>query len=266
MTTHPAAVDLWTRYARHAEIMLSAGQAPSVARRPGSFLVLSGAPHVDLNQAAIFGDGDRRDAQAIVEAASAADVPCLLAVSSTVRDDVSDTLRDGGFDAAPELEALFYAPVPPAVGPSAFQVRQASNAEDRLGIERVFAGSHGYDPALVASMWGPALLDRTDVGGWVAWDDDEPVSCVFVTRVGRSLGVFDMMTPARHRRRGAARAVLTQALSDASAWGDPTDAIAFWATPLGRPLYESLGFTVADTMAVWTLGASPEDLAAVGVG
>ena len=39
---------------------------------------------------------------AIVDAALAADVPLLLAVSSSVRDDVSETLLRGGFVAAAE--------------------------------------------------------------------------------------------------------------------------------------------------------------------
>lgn len=257
---------LWRIYARHAEAVLSAGPAPRTIIQPGSFVAMSGAPHVDLNQAVIFGAGDRRDAGAIADAAQRADVPCLLGISSTVRDDVSGVLRDAGFEPLLEREALFFAPAVPPTGPSAFQVRRAMTARDRAGIEGIFAASHEYDPDLVSSMWGPRLLDRDDVGGWVAWDGEEPVSCVFVTRVGGSLGFFDMMTPARHRRRGAARAVLTQALADAAGLGDPPDAIVFWSSPFGRPLYESLGFSVADTLDVWTLGASPEDLAAVGAG
>jgi hypothetical protein len=31
-------------------------------------------------------------------------------------------------------------------------------------------------------------------------------------------------------------------------------------------MYESMGFAVADGVDVWTYGASPEDLAAVGTG
>jgi predicted acetyltransferase len=75
-----------------------------------------------------------------------------------------------------------------------------------------------------------------------------------------------MMTSPRHRRRGAARAVLTQALADTATDGGSVETTVFWSTPLGRPLYESLGFEVADHLTVWTLGASPEDMAAVGSG
>ena len=59
---------------------------------------------------------------------------------------------------------------------------------------------------------------------------------------------------------------LTQALADASSEGEPVDSIVFWSTPLGRPLYESLGFVVADSLDVWTFRASKEDMAAVGSG
>jgi GNAT superfamily N-acetyltransferase len=258
---------LWRTYGRHAEAMLSAGPSPAPTRSDDHFLVFSGAPHVDLNQAVLFGDADRTTADSIVAAVQAADLPCLLGVSSTVRDEVGDALRAGGFDRMSQREAMFHAEGPPAVGPSAFQVGRVRTAEDRAAIQQVLLGAHDYRQDLVAEMWGPALLDRPDVDGWVAWDSAEPVSCAFVTRVGRSLSVFDMMTPPRHRRRGAGRAVLATALTEAWTWdGIDADYVAFWASPAGRPMYESMGFAVADDVDVWTYGASPEDLAAVGTG
>jgi len=266
MSGIPAAADLWRVYGHHAEAMLSAGPAPSSARREGSFIALSGGPHVDLNQAAIFGDGDRRDARAIVDATTAAGVPCLLAVSSTVRDDVSGTLLAGGFVRATEPELLFFGSAAPPIETSAFEVRRVQADVDHAGLGRIFAEAHGYEDELVTSMWGPALLDRPDVEGWIAWDGDDPVSCVFVTHEKTTLAFFDMMTPPRHRRRGAARAVLTHALAEASARVGGADSIVFWSTPLGRPLYESLGFVGADQLDVWTLGASAEDMANVGSG
>ncbi len=247
--------------------MLATGPAPAVTRSDVSFVVISGAPHVDLNQAAIFGDGDRRAAHDIVGIVHAADVPCLLGVSSTVEDDVSSALGAGGFEALNQREALFIAHEPPPVGPSAFQVRRIRSDDDRVGALRVLIEAHDYDPDLVAAMWGPALLDRPDVGGWVAWDGADRVSCAYVTRVGRTLSVFDMVTPPRHRRRGAGRAVFANALAEAWTWGGTdADHVAFWASPAGRPMYESMGFAVADDIDVWAFGASPEDLAAVGAG
>lgn len=267
MTHHRTAPDLWHTYGRHAAAMLSAGPSPATTHSDRHFVVLSGAPHVDLNQAVLFGEADRQTAERIAAVVQAADVPCLLGVSSTVRDDVTHALREGGFEAMTQREAMFYADEPPAVGPTAFQVRRVRTAEDRAGAQHVLLETHDYHPDLTSAMWGPALLDRPDVGCWVAWDGEEPVSCAYVTLVGRSLGVFDMMTPPRHRRRGAGRAVLANALTEAWTWGGvEADYAAFWASPAGRPMYESMGFDVADDVDVWTYGASPEDLAAVGAG
>ena len=58
--------------------------------------------------------------------------------------------------------------------------------------------------------------------------------------IDREIGVWAMMTPARHRRRGGGRAVLTAAL--AASWRDDTAGAFLWSSPLGRPLYESVGF------------------------
>lgn len=267
MAHHLDIAGLWQTYGRHLETMLSAGPAPSTTRTDSRFVALSGAPHLDLNQAAIFGVGDRRDADVIATAVQTADLPCLVAVSSTVRDDVVPRLRAAGFEPTGQREALFFADEPPVIVRTDFEVRRVLSAEDRAHAHQVLVGTHDYDPSLIAAMWGPALLDRPDVGGWVAWDGDEPVSCAYLTRIGRSLGVFSMMTPPRHRRRGAGRAVLANALAEAWTWGGiDADHVVFWASPAGRPMYEAIGFAVADEVDAWTYGASQEDLAAVGLG
>jgi len=100
-----------------------------------------------------------------------------------------------------------------------------------------------------------------------AWDGFEPVSWTYVTRIDGTSALFDMMTPPQHRRRGAARALLKRALADAAARdGGRTESTVFWATPMGRPLYEALGFSVVDDVTLWTYGASADELAAVGAG
>jgi GNAT superfamily N-acetyltransferase len=69
-----------------------------------------------------------------------------------------------------------------------------------------------------------------------------------------------------HRRRGAGRAVLTAALHAVATRLDRPPSVCFWSTPLGRPMYESIGFVVIDDVEVWTLGASDQDMDAVGAG
>lgn len=259
------APDLWRLYGRHAAVMLSAGPRLHTISTEAMFAVLSGAQHVDLNQLAIFGPAGVADAVAAVAVVEGADVPALIAVSGSVADAavVGEVLQHGGFTRLAEREALFWAPSPPPVAPSPFDVRRAIDAADLSAIWPILHDAHGYEPEL-AAMYG-ALLRRPDVGCWLAWDGPRAICCAFVTRVGTTLGVFDMTTLPEDRRRGAGRGVLTWALAEAANWdNDGVDGVIFWATPAGRPMYESLGFRIADEMDVYTIGASPEDLAAVG--
>ncbi|MEO7664315.1 MAG: GNAT family N-acetyltransferase, partial [Candidatus Limnocylindrales bacterium] len=167
-----------------------------------------------------------------------------------------------GFVAANPLEALFVAGAPPRVV-EGFPVRRATPA-DLPAVRELFHLGHGYGAATVDALFGSRLA-ADDVGCWIAWDGDAPMSLAFITRIGRSLGLWDMLTAPAHRRRGAGRAVLTAALAGAAAWrAKPIDTIVFWSSPAGRPLYKSLGFTIADEVLAMTIDAAPEDLAAVG--
>lgn len=255
---------LWREYGRHAAVMLGAGPAPRFIPTQSSFVALSGAPHVDLNQAAVYGDASAVEARAVAAASVAAGVPCLLAVSKSARqpEPITAELAAAGFEPTGIPEALFRAVERPTPHPSAFAIRRAAGAEDRSAIPRVFAQTHGYEAATLA-MYERALVGRDDIEAWLAWAGDDPAAAIFVTRVDHSLGVFDMVTVPGHRRRGAGRALITTAL--ASAWARTgAHHVILWSSPAGLPLYTALGFAPVDEVETWTRGASAEDLAAVG--
>ena len=71
-----------------------------------------------------------------------------------------------------------------------------------------------------------------------------------------------MMTPPAHRGQGAGRAALTSAL--AASWSDDGSGAFLWSTPMGRPLYESLGFAALDECAIWVRGAEDDAFQALG--
>ncbi len=258
---------MWRMYGRHAAIHLRAGPARFTAHGEASFIVLSGAPHVDMNQAALFSGATDADAVAIAEAATSHAVPCLLAVSASLRDgsSVRAALARAGFLKAREPEGLYRSGRLPAIRESPFDVRRVRSADDHAAMRRVFETAHGYTDDATLAMGGAALLAGPDVAAYLAWDGDTAIAGVYVTRVEGTLGVFDMNTDPAHRRRGAAATLLTRALAQ-----DGDDAgsaeVLLWSTPAGRPLYESLGFVKVDDVEAWTLGASDEDLASVGTG
>jgi GNAT superfamily N-acetyltransferase len=129
----------------------------------------------------------------------------------------------------------------------------------------IFEEAHGYDPASIDALYGGRVKGDDGFSAWLAWDGAEPISFTIVVEVGTALSIWEVMTPERHRRRGGARAVVNAALAGAVAVAArPIEETLFWASPAGRPLYEAMGFVVADEVDAWALGASAEDLAAVG--
>ncbi len=257
---------LWERYGRHAELVFRGGPRPAGHTTPRSFLAMSGADHVDLNQAALFGDATPDDAAALVASVLDGEAPCLLACSDGVLGRVAAVLAAAGFEQLPQREALFrQGGSPPPASPSAFAVRRVRTAVDVDAMRALFAEAHGYDPALIDRLYGERVRADDGFSAWIAWDGPEPVSFAIVTETRGSLALWDVMTPVRHRRRGGARAVISHALAEVAATSTASvEETIFWSTPLGRPLYEAMGFVIADDVDAWTLGASPEDLAAVG--
>jgi hypothetical protein len=261
------AAQLWSAYGEHAAVLFGAGPSPTAVLGERSLFVSSGAPHVDLNQAALFGGAGRAEASELARLADLADVPVLLGCSSTVEEDLSGPLREAGFGRLPTTECLFWMRgVPQALTVAPFAVRRMSSAADIAAMEAMFEEVHGYDPGVTHRLFG--RMDPSDDRSscWMAWDEGEPVSLAFVTHAGSSLALWEVMTPPRHRRRGAARAVTVEALNSVARRVGGVERTLFWSSPAGRPLYDALGFEIADTVEVWARGASPADLAAVGAG
>ena len=232
-----------------------------------TFLVLSGGDHVDLNQAGLFEGATTADASELARLVVEAGRPVLLGRSSTVSRGIMDPLETVGFRAMAATEHLFWMPGVPIEQPSTFDVRRIETDADIEAMQAMFLEVHGYEPELTATFHGDAIRSDEGVTGWIAWDGDQAASLTFVTEVGTSLGVWEVMTPVQHRRRGAARAVVATALrAVASASSSPIERTVLWSSPAGAPLYDALGFSVGDTVQAWVVGASEADLAAVGAG
>ena len=257
---------LWSLYAQHAAVLFRSGPNPDFHATDRSFFVASGSDHVDMNQAALFGPADAEDAERLAAWVVSAGVPCLLACSDGVLERVEPALRQAGFVHLPTREAIFRRPGPPKQPEaSAFEVRRVDRDGDVAAMLGIFEEAHGYDPASIAALYGGRVHGDPDFSAWLAWEGPEPISFVIVIAVGASLSIWEVMTPQRHRRRGGARAVVEAALAGVAAErSEPVEETLFWASPAGRPLYEAMGFVIADEIDAWTLGASAEDLAAVG--
>lgn len=260
------AARLWPLYARHAEVVFAGGPAPKLVVERRWFLATSGSPHVDLNQAVLFGGATAADVEALGAAATEADVPILLGCSAGAGQGLDEPLASAGFVPLPSAEYSFHLPgVPRSLpDPPPFTVRRIESDPDLQAMQAMFLEVHGYGPDLTEGLHVRPIRSGA-ISGWLAWDGAEPVSFAIVTRVEASLSLWEVMTPARHRRRGAGRAIVVEALrSAAAASPEPITETLFWSSPAGKPLYDALGFQVVDSIRAWARGASDEDLAAVG--
>jgi hypothetical protein len=141
---------------------------------------------------------------------------------------------------------------------------RVARARDRGELDEAIAiavEAHVVDAASARRTLGRDVREDEGVGTWIAWDGDDPVSVVWLT-TGEDIGVWSMMTPVRHRRRGAGRAVLTAALGDV--WSGTTRSALLWSTPAGRALYELVGFTAVAEGISWVPAGFDAEVAALG--
>lgn len=110
-----------------------------------------------------------------------------------------------------------------------------------------------------AAYFGP-LMERGEAAFWLAGDAAGravAAAAVAVYRVppkpwaldGRVAYVCSMYTAPEHRRRGLARALAGECLAFARSLGLPCATLH--AAPMGRALYESLGFSATNEMRLF---------------
>lgn len=150
--------------------------------------------------------------------------------------------------------------------PDGFLIRRASTAElaTLVAHRRAMFCDMGYsDQAALDSMserFGVWLLEHMDAGDYLAWLVVAPDGSVaagtglwlmdwpshMVGKGARRGNILNVYTEEGFRRRGLARELMQTVL----AWcrENGVDTIILHASPAGRPLYDSLGFTPTNEM------------------
>ena len=102
------------------------------------------------------------------------------------------------------------------------------------------------------AAFATGLLATADVRVHLVLAAGEPVGALQTTVSEGMVGVWSMATPPDHRHRGIARAGLTHALATCFQEGCHTAFLI--ATDAGRPLYDSVGFSILDWCTAWVAG------------
>lgn len=252
----------WRTFAAHSA-RLYAGAPGFVAwRSEHAFANLTLEPNLDLNLCGLQGGTTADEARGLVAVVDAADCPAVVTVSPGVGRAARDVLTACGF-ALLGPEQVMWRPgrlLQPAPGP--FDVRRALDPDDLAIASTVIADAHGTAPDIVERVFGLEEWRRGSIECWLAFEDGEAASVGWLTFGDGIVGVWEMMTSPRHRRRGAARAVLSTAL--AASRPRAREGAFLWSSPMGGPLYEALGFETVEVVSPYVRGGTAEELALIG--
>jgi GNAT superfamily N-acetyltransferase len=254
------AIALWPVFVDHMSLIYPQGRRRQRRVERAWWSLLTGENHADLNYGGLTGAATVDDAAALIRYLDDAGEPVVVTVASTLPAELGSLLEEAGFTRGPQPEPIMLSSRLPATAPRGFEVAPVRSAGEVALAMRLAAEGHGVP--MIDEVLEPQPYAGRPVTAWLAWQGDEPVSVVWITRDAEWLGVWSMMTPPAHRGRGAGRAVLTGALS--ASWFEGARGAFLWSSPSGRPLYESLGFAAIDDCAVWARGAGEEVFAAIG--
>ena len=256
------AVCVWDAYQVVGSRFYGVGPRASIHRWPTWFALLSGEQEGELNVCGLLPGATASSAAELVTVIDAAGLPAIVFVSEFAEPTAADHLAAEGYETAEIEEPLMRSDRPPPRVASDFAVRPAADAADIAAAIALTSEAHAVRRDLLERTFATAAEDPS-VRVWLAFDGAEPVSVAWLARHGDALGVKEMMTPPRHQKRGAGRAVLVAAL--AAEWETETTKFSYLiATPAGRRLYESIGYTPVDRVRTRYRGLSPHVLAAIG--
>ena len=234
--------------------------APSLMGERGEawFAVLTRESHTDVNQCILTSGASSADAERVLALINEANVPAVVSVSSDADEAVTTVLAGAEWQAGQVPEPLMWCQTKPVADSTRFSVSRVRHEGDLRTAIAICSQGHAIEEAILARVLARDPSREDGVSTWIAWDGDEPISVVWLTH-GDQIGVWEMMTAPAHRRRGAARSVISVALAES--WQASTRGAFLWATPAGRPLYESFGFDTVDAPTVWVTPGSDPGLA-----
>jgi len=197
------------------------------------------------------------DARTLVERATAfferLRAPWILIALPEATSSVRSAAAEGRLLDEGEFPGMVLDPIPdhgPSY-PAAFRVERATTAEQLEVIERTGAKAYG----MPYSEPDPRWLDVPGLSLYLGRYRGEPVSLGALIVAHGVAGVAYIGTVEGFRRRGFAEAVVWQIVSDGRREG--CDVAYLWATPMGRPVYEKMGFHRLLDYHIWSSPGEP---------
>ena len=233
------------------------GQAPGFHAwiEPDAAFLVSGEPIIDLNMLLI---GPTPRAAAVLEAAhdtaEARGLPFIvLATPDGTLALETAAARIGMASAGTMPMMVFRAEDSIRLGKPCEVTRADGPASAAIAGDLV-SSAFGIDRESTARTLETAVHAASSVDIYICAIEGAPRSSVAATRAGDTAGIWCMATPPEHQGNGAGRALLTRVLESQRQAG--VRRFYLYATPAGRPLYESIGFETLAECPVWAFDPS----------
>jgi GNAT superfamily N-acetyltransferase len=152
-------------------------------------------------------------------------------------------LRDEG-----RFPGLVLDPIPPRIPPppEGVEVRRVDSVEELQVFERAASRAYEVESGPVYEGW----LAYPGFSFHLAYYRGAPVATATLVASHGVAGIVYVGTVPEARGRGFARAAVWAAIEAGRAEGARTSAL--WATPMGRPMYEKMGFRPETEYRIWS--------------
>jgi hypothetical protein len=209
----------------------------------GGTFVSSGIPLSFMN--GVFVTDPVDDPDGVIAAASEFmaehGMPWLLHVRAGVDDALVDAARRAGLVVGDGPPAMALAPIPPSPPrPDGLEITVVADGDDLAVVADLTARGFGMPLEVAAHFSSPANLGEPRLVQVIGRVEGEPVTSATVVVTGTTAGIYNVATPAEHRRRGYGAAATWGAIEQGVASG--CDLAVLQASDLGAPVYRAMGF------------------------
>jgi GNAT superfamily N-acetyltransferase len=233
------------------------GGAPRFQARlePDAALLLSGEPAIDLNML-LIGPSPRASAflAEAVEVARASGLPMVALAAPQAADRLAPVAAGLGLEAAGTLPLMVLRADGPVPLGKPCEVSRITDPDGIARMADMVGAAFAIEPRHVGPVYAGAFHAAASGELYAGEMAGQAMSTVVATPAGDTAGIWCMATPPEHQGKGAGRALLTRVLETLRRRG--VTRFYLFATPAGRPLYESLGFETLAECPAWALGAA----------
>jgi GNAT superfamily N-acetyltransferase len=165
-----------------------------------------------------------------------------LRLRGELNDAVRETVEAAGLERRGEIPTMTFTGVLPPGRETTLRIERV--ADERTLADHVLVVAESFDwPANdLGHVFTARLLGEPDFAAWVGYEGDVAVASSQLVVHGGVAGLYYVGTVQESRRKGNGEAIVRAAIAEGLARG--CDLVCLQASPLGRPVYERLGFDV----------------------